>query len=194
MYDIDDLINPRKKGKAPRDPFAQQFDQVKKGHGNTWEYQTLGQLGGDYRTPKQQREYYEKRKGERAHIEYMSPDAYFDRVDEGFKSRVPDDKQYEVRTQVPDNYRNPKLKEAAMRGDKFAMPFIEYDEGEFVSQEGRHRATMAKDLGVEKMPVVIIDKKKEYRDSDYDDYADPKDKKKKQNPFTYDDEQIWDEY
>jgi len=188
MYDIDDLIEPNRK--KIRDPFAQSFDQVNKGHGNIWEYQVLGQESG-YRTPKQSREYYEKRKGERAHIEYMSPNEYFDRVDKGFRSKVSADKQHEVMPQIPDNFRNPDLLTAAKKGSKFAMPFIEYNEGEFLEQEGRHRATMAKDLGIEKMPVVIIDRKREYR-GDYDDYISPeeKNKKKNKNPFTYDDEEL----
>ena len=185
MYDIDDLIEPRKKGQPPRDPFAQVFDQVKKDHGNLWEYQVLGQESG-YRTPKKQRQYYEKRKGERAHIEYMSPEDYFNKIDEGFRSKVPANKQYEVNPQILDNYDNPDLKKAAMQGDKFAMPFIEYDEGEFYAQEGRHRAKMAKDLGVEKIPVVIIDRKREYRG----DYDEDEEEEKKQNPFTYDEELI----
>ena len=188
MYDIDDLIEPRKRGKAPRDPFAQQFGQVNKDHGNNWEYQVLGQNSG-YKTPKQSRQYYEKVKGERAHIEYMSPDNYFKKVDEGFKSRTPMNKRHEMMPQIPEHYRNPDLLKAAKRGDKFSMPFIEYNEGEFADQEGRHRATMAKDLGVEEMPVVIIDRKREYRDPVFDDYIDPAlQKKSKKNPFTFDDE------
>jgi len=106
MYDIDDLIEPKRK--KIRDPFAQVFDQVAKDHGNTWEYQILGQNSG-YKSPKQQREYYEKRKGERAHIEYMSPMEYFDRVDKGFRSKIPEHKQHEAMPQTPDNYRNPNL-------------------------------------------------------------------------------------
>jgi hypothetical protein len=192
MYDIDDLIEPQKKGKI-RDPFAQQFDQVAKDHRNTWEYQILGQNSGD-KSPKQQREYYEKRKGTRAHIEYMSPMEYFDKIDKGFKSRHPTAPASEFEIHKPENFRNPKLIEAAKQGSKFAMPYIEYNEGKFDSQEGRHRASMAYELGVEKMPVVIADTKREYRDSSYDDYQDYVKPKKKKNPFTYDDEKIWEEF
>jgi hypothetical protein len=191
MYDIDDLIEPRKRGQKPRDPFAQSLDQINKGHGGIWEYQVLGQNSG-YNSPRQQRLYHEKLKGERAHIEYMSPDEYFNKIDKGFRSNVPEHKQYEVEPQILENYNNPKLLIAAKRGDKFGMPYIEYNEGEFAEQEGRHRAKMAKDLGVEKMPVVIIDKKREYRDPDFD-MDDDIHRKKKQNPFTYDDDEIWED-
>jgi len=187
MYDIDELIEPRKKGELPKDPFAQQHKQVKKGYGETFQYDVLGQFhpGGD----EIGKSYQKRRKGRVAHIEYMSPDKYFEKIDEGFKSRVPTEKLHEVMPQISENYRNPKLLAAAKKGNKFAMPFIEYNEGEFSGQEGRNRATMAKDLGVEKMPVVIIDKKQEYIDFEYT----PK-KNLKKNPFTYSPEELEVEY
>ena len=185
MYDIDELIEPRKKGKAPRDPFAQRFDQVAKDHGNIWEYQALGQNSG-YKTPDQLRKYNEKAKGYKAHIEYMSPDKYFEEIGRGFESNTPPERQHEVQKQIPENFTNQKLVDVAMKGSKFAMPWIEYKEGRFDGQEGRHRASMARELGVEQMPVVIIDKKQEYREPYFDNYEETqKPKIKKKNAFMY---------
>ena len=187
MYDIDDLIELRKRGKAPRDPFAQSFEQINKDFqrgAHVEDYQRLGQNSG-YRSPKQSREYYEKQKGIKAHIEYMSPQDYFKEIGQDMDTFI------ENESHGKDYINN--LTDSARKGSKFAMPSIEYENGKYNTiQEGRHRAIMAKDLGVEKMPVVIVDKKREYRDSDFDDYISPEERNKKRNrnAFTFDDEEL----
>lgn len=192
MYDIDDLIEPRKRGQKPRDPFAQSFDQINPNHKNYFQYEVLGQQIGDSdkdSTEEFRQRYQREYKGKRAHIEYMSPDKYFDTVNKGFNS-IHDDRQV---IENINNYINPMHVEAAKKGDKFAMPYINYRNGKFSGQEGRHRAAMAKELGVEKMPVVIIDERDEYKDSKWylkEQSIRDELNKKKQNPFTFDEELI----
>jgi hypothetical protein len=188
MYDIDDLIEPRKRGQPPRDPFAQRFEQVKKGHGEQYQYDIIGQF---YPEPEIGRDYQQKYKGREAHIEYMSPDEYMNKIgDIDVKSYL----EYDSRRPIPISREKINLyKQDALRGDKFAMPWIEYKEGQYDGQEGRHRAIMAKELGVEKMPVVIINRAP-MRYEDPSGWAEVRDKeysrKKKQNPFTFEEELI----
>lgn len=193
MYDIDELIEPRKKGQKPRDPFAQVHSQVKEGHGESYQYDVIGQF---YPEREIAREYQQKHKGREAHIEYMSPDDYFKKIDQDINKFKANEGLYAIDGGPPyeaTHEQVKKYKAAAMRGDKFAMPWIDYKKGEWTGQEGRHRALMAKELGVEKMPVVIVNE-------DLERYQEPRgwvekrekeySRKKKQNPFTYEEELI----
>jgi len=191
MYDIDDLIEPRKRGQNPRDPFAQRKEQVRKGYGESYQYDVLGQMFkyGDETSEILGQKYQEIKKGLNAHIEYMTPDEYMNRIgDIDVKSYLEEDS----RRPIPISRERIDLyKQDALRGDKFAMPWIDYRDGKYEGQEGRHRAIMAKELGVEKMPVVIVNRTSgEENESDWMDYKQKY--KKKQNPFTYDKEEIID--
>lgn len=50
-----------------------------------------------------------------------------------------------------------RIIEGVAMGNKIYIPWLEYDEkGNFVGQEGFHRALVARDLGIDKIPVLVI--------------------------------------
>jgi hypothetical protein len=94
-------------------------------------------------------------KGLQGRVEYMSPDEYLQRVRDGFN------KKRKGRPEpAQDTFMNAesqqKIKDGIQRGEKIDMPMLDYTAGDF-SQEGRNRATVAKEMGVKKMPVFIIE-------------------------------------
>lgn len=176
-YDIDDLIEPQNKKK---NIFAKTVKEIKEGHRDYHPYEVLGQsnpegieMGQDWQR---------LGKGREAHIEFMSPDEYLNSV--GLMSDKAKNEHSIARIE--------KYKKAAMAGSKFPLPYLDYREGNFSGQEGIHRTIMAKELGIEKIPVVKID-------TDVGRYKDPNwylkeqeyyNKKKKQNPFTFEEDLI----
>ena len=174
-FDIDDIMDPEN---THKNPFAKSYKQQPEKHRRMDPYDELGEFD-----PGEYNEYNRLHKGKEAHVEIMSPDEYFDRIGQDmneFKF-----KQDKKTGEFHNLNRIRKYKYDAIKGDKFAIPLIEYNQGKYQGlQEGRHRAIMAKDLGIEKIPVVITNK-------DYKRYGNEElwwEKEyipKKKNPFTY---------
>jgi hypothetical protein len=84
-------------------------------------------------------------KGVQAVVEFMSPDEYLKRVRKGFKEA----KDVNITEEKKD-----AIKQAIKEGKKINMPFLSTKDGKF-SQEGRNRASVAKEMGEETIPVLI---------------------------------------
>lgn len=94
-------------------------------------------------------EYHERAKGVTFDIEYMRPEKYLRKVArEIFKTSYEDAVTYMIEDELIDEYI-----EAAKGGDKFPMLILDYYRN---SQEGRHRAYVAKQLGIKEVPVMIV--------------------------------------
>jgi hypothetical protein len=99
--------------------------------------------------PKYQRE----EKGKEGTIEYMTPDEYINRANRNRKEKPPLEQEYQmIESGLVEKYK--KMTEA---GSKMPLPYIDTINHE---QEGRHRAMVAKAMGIEKIPVLIIKKVK----------------------------------
>lgn len=107
------------------------------------------------------KDYMREIKGTESHLEYMSPDKYLDLCALGFNTNKEDliksrgesiDKEGKRLTDV--------YKDLWLKGSKPPMVYIEYVDGVFYGQEGIHRAIVAKELGVENIPVLIVNRKK----------------------------------
>lgn len=183
MFDIDDLIEPRRKGQKPRTPFALTREEVSNNMGSTEPYDMLGQdypegmnLGKDYQRI---------HKNRRTRIESIKPDDYFNDLKQSADQFMAEDTHGNSRQRID------AMKQSILRGEKLPLPYLEYSEGKYADQEGRHRMIAAKELGYEKVPVAIIDERKEYGQGKYwSQYTNKL--KPKQNPFTYEKEEIWD--
>jgi len=88
-----------------------------------------------------QKEYFKQYKKLEGHIEMMSPAEYLQRISEKPINRIEDKIE--------------NLKKLVKQGIKIPIPYLNYSGGE-LSQEGRHRAYLAKELGIEQIPVLII--------------------------------------
>lgn len=84
-------------------------------------------------------------KGKTATMEYMSPDEYLQRVRDGQKTT--DDQNI-----TPQKAQG--IKDAINSGNVINAPFLDYTNGRF-DQEGRNRAAVAKEMGIEQIPVVV---------------------------------------
>jgi len=85
-----------------------------------------------------------------ASIEMMSPEEYLRRV------RVGQNDTVEGQKRVISQAQKDRIKVGIEKGDKIDMPSLSYDnKGNFDTQEGRHRATIAKERGEKLIPVVI---------------------------------------
>lgn len=90
-----------------------------------------------------------KAKGLKAYIAEMSPKEYLTRcAKEIFKSTI----ENQVRALSKENL--PRYKGLMQSGTKFDMPVLNYAE---TTQEGRHRAYVANELGIKKIPVLIVE-------------------------------------
>jgi len=94
---------------------------------------------GEYKTI---REYLEKYKGKVGTIEYMTPGKYLDSIS----------------YQEPNEDKIKALKKKVKAGKKLHLPFLDYTVGEEVDQEGRNRAYLARRMGIEKIPVLVVNK------------------------------------
>lgn len=92
-------------------------------------------------------EYAAKRKGRKLEIVQMSPDEYLDRV--GQMQNV----SRERTNQMVDKGSLETLRKAVNEGKTLDMPYLDYVRN---AQEGRARAQLAKDLGQEQIPVLVI--------------------------------------
>jgi len=94
--------------------------------------------GGNYSSFQ---DYYAKTKGKKATIVEMTPDEYL--------SKIPQEK--------PSQTSMDKLRGLVKKGVKIDMPSLDYSEGT-LAQEGRNRAYLAKEMGIDKIPVAVIEK------------------------------------
>jgi len=111
-----------------------------------------------------QKEYMKDVKGVSSEIVWMSPEEYIDKcVSEGFlnfQKLNPSVTIDKYKKMILDMRNNPekinKYKKMWMEGSKPPMPFIIYYGKEYGDQEGFHRALLAKELNVSKIPVLIV--------------------------------------
>lgn len=93
-------------------------------------------------------EYMKIVKGMQGSIVQMSPDKYIEEcISKIFKSN---------RTKVMgavDSDTVTKYAELMKKGEKFPLPVLDYARG---TQEGRHRVLAAKELGISKVPVLLV--------------------------------------
>jgi len=113
-------------------------------------------------------------------IVYMSPDEYANRVKIGFWNNLSTDQK--IKYKSTDEYWDKQSSkgidvtkakmyaERALKGDKFPIPYIAYDidKGNML-QEGNHRAMAAKILGIESIPVCLINKSYANLDENFDE-------------------------
>jgi hypothetical protein len=96
-------------------------------------------------------EYYKENKGVEFSVTDMSPDEYLERV------RAIHDSSVEQQQAMIDSKNVGKLKKLVKSGVKLFMPHIEYfSDGKTGAQEGRHRASLAKLLGIQSIPVLVV--------------------------------------
>ena len=189
-YDIDDLIEPEN---AKKNMFAKTYAEITPrfrgtGYGfpDTDQYSRLGQYPLN-----------NSRFDAEAHIEFMSPDEFLKKsIWHGSKTGSESDFTPEYQKIRNDDII--KYTRNARSGDKFPMPELRYDGDEYSGHSGRRRAITAKELGNEKIPVVIQKFAKIL-----DPFSDPEVpnswkninkrkelEEKKQNPFTFETELI----
>jgi len=103
-------------------------------------------------------EYFKNHKNIVFEIEWMSPVEYLE-------------KSYEIHIEITETYGGElmsferyiedniqfedvaKYKERTLKGSKMPIPILDYNN---LSQEGRHRSIVAKELGAEKIPVLVV--------------------------------------
>jgi len=96
--------------------------------------------GGEYADLK---DYMARVKGLVGEIVYMTPDEYLEKI------------PYQEQTKSSIEYMKAKVD----RGEKLPMPWLDYSGGR-LSQEGRNRAYLAKELGIPEIPVLVVNKPK----------------------------------
>lgn len=95
-------------------------------------------------------QYYKETKGKSVEIEYMTPDEFIERS--AAARAKPTTIEEEMRHVDPE--RVEEYKQRALKGEKMPIPVIDKAEH---TQEGRHRAMAAKELGVDKIPVMLVE-------------------------------------
>ena len=105
--------------------------------------------------------YFKKAKGKKFTVKLMSPDQYIQAVA----------RQQKTSTGFQYEHIHPKLvqkyKKLTLSGSPMPMLTIENTKDAH-TQEGRHRAMVAKELGVKKVPVMVV---KDMSDSEYKSYV-----------------------
>ncbi len=103
-------------------------------------------------------EYFKTNKGIIFEIEWMSPQKY---LEESYKLHRKFSIDYGI-SQIPfetylktniDPYLINEYLERTLEGSKMPIPVLDYNN---LSQEGRHRAVIAKELDAEKIPVLVV--------------------------------------
>lgn len=91
-------------------------------------------------------------------IEYMERTNIYNRMEKSVFDKYFFKHKGQILYFPPDSEQSYKLiVEGIAMGNKIHIPWIEFDEKEnFVDQEGFHRALVARDLGIEKIPVLVI--------------------------------------
>ena len=88
-------------------------------------------------------------KGQRAGIVEMTPDEYLRHANPYAGSLEMEQRKLE------------SIRKGVIEGKEFGLPYLRFDEtGKVVGQEGRHRATVAKETGHEKIPVAVANRSK----------------------------------
>ncbi len=127
--------------------------------------ETTGMSFYDALLDEKQAEYYAKNKKAVGEVLYISPDNYIDFAAKGNWEEYGREGTFEnfrentiAQKQTDFGKENiQKLKKIVEEGGKIDMPVLEYyQDGHFRSQEGYHRALMAKELGVEMIPVLVV--------------------------------------
>ena len=107
-----------------------------------------------YDTMMQKPEYYAKEKGETFIIKQMTPTEYLYECAVGFNTDI-----HFLLKNRKDMEKIRRIYSYIGEGNQLPMPFIKYNKnGEFIGQEGIHRAIVAKELGEETIPVLVITK------------------------------------
>jgi len=91
-------------------------------------------------------------KGYEGEVVYMSPDEYLDKTKKGFGNNRDFDENhilYSRKSQMA-------IIDAIKQGNKIDMPMLDYSKKGYFGQEGRHRAIVARALGIKEMPVFIL--------------------------------------
>tara|TARA_R110000824_G_scaffold12226_7_gene53647 strand:+ start:59439 stop:59861 length:423 start_codon:yes stop_codon:yes gene_type:complete len=102
-------------------------------------------------------------------VQYVPPKQYIEDIGNGFWNASEMPKQFfntyenwmgEGISERTSKQRIDEIKTWVMQGNKFPMLIIHYDEnGVMKFQEGHHRAELASQLGIEKIPVLVITEK-----------------------------------
>jgi len=192
-YDIDDLIEP---SKAKKNPFAKTFKEISRPYkepDDLWSKVSDREPYDWIEDTKEQKydPFFEHSK--EAHVELMSPDKYLKEWEFAAIKKPEEAKRVQERAQQKiDIY-----KESMIKGDKFPLPWLRYIDGGFTGQEGYHRVNAAKQLGIEKIPVAILDINSNRVRRQFTEPSSENglaqlfgEKQKKQNPFTFETELI----
>lgn len=94
-------------------------------------------------------EYFERAKAKKSKIIYMTPDEYMSRVAEQQGTTV----QYQWDSIIEAKLQ--RLRDFISEGNKMPLMTIENTEHSH-TQEGRHRAQIAKELGLKEVPVLVV--------------------------------------
>lgn len=98
-------------------------------------------------------------------IQYMSPEEYLNKIKIGFWHKLSFEDKLEYgstdtfwkKIDRLDKHTAQIYAKAALRGDKFPIPYIKYDiDNGYMTQEGHHRAEAARMLGIKSIPVCMI--------------------------------------
>jgi hypothetical protein len=112
--------------------------------------------------------------GYRRKLVYMTPDEYMDKAYTSHgreKSGMPTIEKYIKHSIFPDNLK--RIKEGLFQEEEVVpTPWLETKRGVIKQQEGRHRSVAAKQLGMEKIPVYMVETDKGYiREIEGDDVS-----------------------
>lgn len=99
------------------------------------------------------KEDFERRKGKTYEIIYMNPERYKEIVVDRLKRKHKED--YYPGMAWDSAIDEGVIKELKQADDRFPMPTLEYD-GDYFSQEGRHRTELMIEKGIDKMPVYVV--------------------------------------
>lgn len=110
-----------------------------------------------------------KHNGKNVEVLTMTPNEYLDRIAIGFWRAVSkefptleewreDMNDYRLTKSKIENY-----KKEAIKGSQFPVPIIFYGPNKMEMQEGHHRAEVARQLGIEEMPVIVVND--QYKDN-----------------------------
>lgn len=98
-----------------------------------------------------------KKYGVEAEVKMMTVKSLQTAMAKGQKTTV--QKAYDKRMKMGGRKKVDNLKDLIKKGVKLDMPIIDYAPGGFV-QDGFHRALAAQELGIKKIPVAVIKRKR----------------------------------
>ncbi len=109
---------------------------------------------------------YPRSYGYRKRLTHMSPTKYMQLAKKGYNdeaSRNMPDEEHERRVISKSNVERLKPIIQSKYG-KMTVPILETKRGKIVDHEGRHRAIAAKELGMQEIPVFMVESDKDYID------------------------------